>query len=218
MAHPSPDTARPRPAPPGAVEPVFFANPKQVFEWLSGQGRWKVGMRTVYKHVREGRLRPGPDGRYSLAAVRRYARNHLPERATGLRADDNLEALQERKLREEIALKKAQREKIEFQREIAQGRFFPVADLEMELAARAAALITRIEYLVTTRSAEWCAAVRGEPARADELAAAIWEAITDDLSDYAALGEYQVIVLPEPAAENRKEDSSPPPDAVSGGR
>ncbi len=183
-----------------------FGNVKQVYEWLKEQGEWKVSLRTVYNHAREGRLRPGKDGRFSLEKVRRYARTHLPQAATGLKVSESIEALQETKLREEIALKKAQREKLEFQKSLNQGKYFPTADLEMEVAARAAALITRLEFLITTRAPEWVALVNGDPARSETLAGTIWDEITDDLSDYADTREYQVVSPPGFTGDNDEAD------------
>ncbi len=178
-------------------EDQSFATRREVFRWLKDQETWQIGERTLYKHCREGKLRPRRDGRYSLRAVKRYARTWLPELATGLKAADQLEALQETKLREEIELKRAQRAKLDFQRLQAEGKYFPTADLEMEIAARAAALITRIEYTITTRAADWLRTVAPESAADSEaLAALVWEDLTDALSDYADTRNYQVVARP----------------------
>ncbi len=174
--------------------PAAFKSRKQVFDWLHAQGRWQVSQRTVYNHAKEGRLRPGTDGVYTLAAVKRYARNHLVEVASGLKAGDNLEALQETKLRKEILHRDEQIDKLKRQRELDEGKFFPTADLEMEVAARAAVLVTGLYYLISTRVGEWITLVDGDRSRREALVETIWEQFTDRLNEYATTAEYQVVV------------------------
>lgn len=170
-----------------------FASRRQVALWLKEQDRWQVSERTVYNHIKDGRLRPGPEGNFTLAAVKKYARQYLVEIGSGSTGNENLGSLQEQRLKEEVALKKAQREKLERQKELAEGRLMPVADLELEIASRSAVLFSGLNYEIYQGAPEWLRQLGFDPARGEDLAAVIWAAISDRLSEYARVDEYQVI-------------------------
>ncbi|MCK5679737.1 hypothetical protein KAI46_02885, partial [bacterium] len=130
---------------------IIFPTRKAVFDWLKTQSRWQISQRTLYNHARSGLLRADKKGNYSIKAVLSYARKHLVEISSGLKADDNIEALQEAKLRKEIEHRDQQIKKLKRQEAIDKGKWFPTADLEMEVASRAAILTTGLSYEVTTR-------------------------------------------------------------------
>ncbi|MBN2061690.1 MAG: hypothetical protein JW882_14865 [Deltaproteobacteria bacterium] len=85
-----------------------FANLTHVYKYLDENG-WKVSQATVYKHAREGRIKPDHRHKYTLKDVRFYAESFLHKKDTTQSLKD--EELQRNKLKEEIRLKKIQNER-----------------------------------------------------------------------------------------------------------
>src|SRR6056297_3378094 len=57
-------------------------NVLQVVEYLRRQN-YKISKSAAYKHKKEGKLRPGPDGSFSARAVEKYAREWLEQAGGG---------------------------------------------------------------------------------------------------------------------------------------
>jgi len=84
-----------------------FKNALEISGYLEAEG-WKVAKSTIYKHIKEAKLRPDIDKKhYSLKAVLRYAKAFLVTRETKQKLAD-----------EEIACKKARKEIEKFDEEI----------------------------------------------------------------------------------------------------
>lgn len=62
-------------------DPERFGNLRQMLQWLAKQG-YKVSESNLYKHGKESKIRPDPDGTYSIKAVKDYAATWLKTRAT----------------------------------------------------------------------------------------------------------------------------------------
>lgn len=174
--------------------PEGFSSLRQAVQWLIAQGEWQVSQSGVYKHAKEGKLpRPGRGKNYTLKSIKKYAARYLPRTVSGAPAETEAEALQETKLREQISLISEQRQKLERQKEVDLKRWFPVSDLEMEIAARAAVMLTGLHNLVELKTPQWIAACTGDQAQRAALSAIIWKDIAAILADYARVDEYQVV-------------------------
>lgn len=62
-------------------DPQSFKNLRDVLLYLKEQG-YKVSQSNLYKHGQESKIRPAPDGSYTLKAVKAYAATYLKTVAT----------------------------------------------------------------------------------------------------------------------------------------
>lgn len=69
--------------PPVSEKPKQFINLRHVLVYLLECG-YKVSESNLYKHGKEGKIRPAPDGTYTLKAVKAYASTFLRTMATHL--------------------------------------------------------------------------------------------------------------------------------------
>lgn len=104
-----------------------------VVEYLTKAG-WRIKKSTAYNHRDKGWLRPGADGKYTRAAVDKYANQKL-KRLDG-KQKDRIERInanrQEAETRKIIA--QAQREELKLK--IAEGQYVPRETLGRELSYR----------------------------------------------------------------------------------
>lgn len=179
----------PRPA----SDPPRLKHRLEILGWLKEQG-YKIGKSKLYADAAAGRIRLEADGGCTAEEAERYARRVGLKR---LAAVDSAEVEREakRKLENEVALLEAKRRKIEFELELASGRYLPRTEHEQELAARAVALKQGLIHLAQSRTAEVVAAAAD---RGIEEAAALLQTLIEDLlDDYARREE---IEIPAPAA------------------
>jgi len=73
-----------------------------VLEYLKVEG-WKVTKTSLYRHQKEGKFIPQPDGAYARRDIDRYARTWLRQQSTGKRIGERLDELQRQKLEKELA-------------------------------------------------------------------------------------------------------------------
>lgn len=178
-------------------DPQVFKNRYAVVKWLTDNG-YKVRKSKVYKDADAGLLRVERDGTVTIESVRRYIdhpeagiREHLDTAAAG----DDLE-IKEYHRRTAIAKMKnaeLEAEKRQFDLERELGKWIPRADLEMEMAGRAAVLDQGLSSLVQVRADDWIRMVGGDPNRAPDLKAAMAEAVARLLNSYAQTDTFQVM-------------------------
>jgi len=175
-------------------EPTSLDNVPAVVEYLTAAG-WRIKKSAAYKHHKEGKLRPGDDGKYKISAVNKYAAVNL-KRLDG-KGKDFLERLTEEKARVELEKEKAKLEQIQHKNKMAAGLFVPREAFEQELAKRAAVLKSDVENFIRGGAEKTIALVAGDPAKAPALIEHQLDAAADWLNRYSGDKEFKV---PAPAA------------------
>lgn len=171
-------------------QPQEFRNRKEVSAWLIEQ-QWKVSPSTFYKHCTEGRLRPEADGTYKLAAVLRYARRDLQRAETAAKIADSQAA--DRLKQAEIENKNEQAKLLQIKRMRLEGALVPRADIELQLAGRAAALDAGLKYALATGAADLVGLVGGSHDRQQDLVRRLHTIVDEVLDDYAQPLDIEVV-------------------------
>ena len=154
---------------------------------------WKVNERTLYRHVKAGKLLPESDGSYSPESVKKYAATHLLRTATmrHLGEDD----LQRKKLTAEIVWKTEQAKREQIRRMADEGEYYPREDIDQMLAGRWAILNAGLEFAFQTKAPNLVAAVGGDHNRVEDLVHLLMEIKNEALNEFAAAGkEFHVIL------------------------
>lgn len=188
--------AAPGPAQEAQASHPGFANPSEAQAYLDAAG-WKVSRGSIYAHAKAGKLRPGPDGRYSLEAVEAYAKKNLRLK-DGSRPKDNASRLQEEKLKAEVERTKEQAKREALRNQILEGSFITRAQYEQDLADRARLLRSDAINFFRTSIDDLIALVGGDPATAARAMAWCEERVEEWLDRYARAGEIRPAAM-EPA-------------------
>ena len=121
-------------------QPESLPNLLAVVDYLGKQG-WSIKKSAVYKHRKEGKIRPGKDGKYKIRDVEEYAKKNL-QRLDG--SDPVADSLLEEKARAEVRYKtaKATREEMALSRD--QGELISRDEVQAEWSSRNVELKTAL--------------------------------------------------------------------------
>ena len=136
-----------------------------VIAYLDAAG-WKVRKSAAYQHKKEGKLRPGDDGQFSVKAVDKYAERWL-QRKDG--SAPSIEALSVERAQAELEKTKAQARHWDTKTKIELGQYVPRDEWNRELAARANIFKSDIENLIRSESQALILLVEGNQDKAPEL-------------------------------------------------
>lgn len=146
-----------------------FEDLMSVTEFLKAGG-FQCSKSSVYRHAAARKLLPGKDGRYSLAAVQRYARRFLRNANDPLRqVPKDPDDLQHRKLNAEIARLEAQARIAAVREKVMSGTYMPREDAERDLARRAAFLKNDMRNFIHAEAPRMVAFVNGSPDKVPEV-------------------------------------------------
>lgn len=137
-----------------------------VVAWLDAAG-WKISKSAAYKHKKEGRLRPGADGLFSVKGVEKYARQWL-EKKDGTAAGSG-EDVQDEKARAELEKLRAQARHWDTKTRLELGELVPREDWDRELAARARVFKSDIDNFIRAEATEIIRLVDGDASKAPDL-------------------------------------------------
>jgi hypothetical protein len=179
-----------------------LASIKEVIRFLETEGY--ASTTSVYRHRKEGKLKPDADGSFSEAAVLRYAKANLRQMATGLKDSEDAALRQDKLAEAREELIREQTRLARRKREIEEGKWVPKAGVAQDLAMRAVMLKTGLKQLITSSVSDWIHLVGGDPRRAPDLLRAMLEGHERLLSDYARADNITLII--EPAT---REDQDP---------
>lgn len=178
-----------------ALPQSTFQKPRDVLEYLEGQGR-KTGKSQLYKDIRAGRLSRGKDGTFALADVERYALTRplvsMPEKAAEEIAD-----LAEQKLREEARRIRAIADREEFDLQIRRGKYLPRSDVYRELAGRLVVLTTSLKTAYEARMQDIIARAGGDSRNAQAVLALLCDIQDQKLDEYSRPMEFEVEIPDE---------------------
>ena len=183
-------------------EPTL-ATSKDVIKHLSSTG-WKIKQSTFYNHKEKGFIRPEKDGKYSIAAVDKYAAARL-KRLDGTKKDSiekNNEVRQNAETRKLIA----QAEHWELKSKIARGHYVPKDTFERELAHRAMVFKSDGEAFFRAGAVARIKLVGGDPEKAPDMIEHDLNAFYLWLNRYAADREFVVPAAAPEEAEHEDKD------------
>lgn len=165
-----------------------FANPAEVAAYLMETGVYRVSRKTVYNHIKAGYLRPGQDGRFSLAAVRKYAEAHLP--AKKISAGDG--GLSDELIAAKTFRERAVGERAEFLLQKDRKKFVHVADHTMALAGRWQKLREGLESLAPAAAGDLVELVGGDQEKIGAAMAYLQAEFRAFLAQFAIAREFEV--------------------------
>lgn len=174
-----------------------FKNKLEIYEYLKAQ-EWKVAQSTLYKHAKEGRLKPDKKGVYSLKKINKYATLHLERQETRQKIGE--EDWQKRKIKAEVARLTEQAKLAHIKRLAEEGRYVLREDVELELAGKAAVLETGLKSMVQTKAGELIDLVEGNEKKTGDLIRVLISELDQAINEFASTQEYHVIFK---ANENR---------------
>lgn len=167
-------------------------NRLEVMKKLRREG-YKIGKTKLYKDASDGLLRIQADGSVLEKDIDRYVR------ITGLKkpaeiSDAELQVLQKRKGEMEVEKLTQQVSDLKFRQEIAQGKYIPRAEFEMEVAGRAGALDAGLRHRFMSECRDLVDAVSGDAALVPILQEMLGKMLDEALNEYASLDNFQVII------------------------
>lgn len=171
-----------------------FKNLLEVSEWLDLQG-WKLSRSTLYKHAKDGRLRPDQRGLYPQKAIEKYAIQWLKKKTDVEHV--KLEKLAEEERKERIGYQSALRKKMEMQLAVLDGKFIPREQMDFELVARAGVLDAGIKALVQLRAEEWIRAAGGSHQKIAEFTRLVLADFDDLVNGFSTTKQFQVMFKEE---------------------
>lgn len=186
-----------------------FSNVLEIVDYLKAEG-WKISKSTIYNHVKDGRLRPGDDGKFKSSTVDRYVLNQRTKRVDGGNAFDRLaEEKQRIQNRKDIA----QAELWELKNKIAQGRYVPKDTFELELAHRAMIFKADIETFCRAQAGAIIRLTDGDMDKVPDLIEFMLSSAAAWLNRYASGKEFTVPVpSTDPVLEELDDDDDEAPD------
>lgn len=170
-----------------------FKSKAAVFRYLKEQGEWAVSRSQFYAHCNDRLLRPDKDGQFTLAAVNKYAKQHLKDAETGRKSSDRLDKLHEEKVEIELRQAKIKLEKDQHDLDTRKGKYVSRDDFELAIVSRAVAFMAHLNHAVQSSVPDWIDLVGGDQRRAAELVHAISEVVGQRMGDFAADAEFEVI-------------------------
>ena len=171
-------------------QPASFANVLEVANYLKAEG-WKCGKDTVYRGVKAGKLRAMDDGSFTRESVEKYAAAFLTKASTRQHVKD--EELSRRARETEIKLKEEQTKLARIKIANLEGRYIPLNQFDLEMAARAGQLEAGLKHWIQDRAAEWIALVAGDQGQVLELIRSMHGDLDRALNEYASTKEFHVL-------------------------
>lgn len=175
---------------------IAFHNLSAVLKFLQDQG-WKVTKPSLYRHHKEGKFRPDPDGSYKQRTVIKYAKAFLKLTATGKRQQDTTDDLQREKLQEELKNLKLKNIRDKFNYEKDQGHYIPKAQMDIEIASIIGVLVSGFKYLITSNAAAWIALSGGDHKKTGEVITKAIDDVDEFTNTIANTAEYEVVIEAE---------------------
>jgi hypothetical protein len=181
-----------------------LADLADVLDYLK-ESDWKVSKANLYRHHKQGKISPRPDGSYSIKNVEKYARSWLKQQSTGKKIDEMKDDIWVQKLQEELKNLRldGNRKALAYDREI--GALIPREQVENELATRAGILDAGLKHWIQSRAAEWIRMADGDTKKVGDLINRMNHDLDEHINTYAAPLDYQVIIEAEEEAEGKPE-------------
>lgn len=167
-------------------------NRLEVMKHLRREG-FKIGKTKLYKDANDGLLRIQSDGSVLEKDIDRYVRISGLKKPAEI-SDAELQLLQKQKSEKEVEKLTAQVSDLNFKQAIAQGKFIPRAEFEMEVAGRAGALDAGLRHRFMSECRDLVDAVSGDVFLVPILQEMLGHMLDEALNEYASLDNFQVII------------------------
>ena len=155
---------------------------------------WKVTKTSLYRHQKEGKFLPDPDGSYQQKNIDKYAKAWLKQQSTGKRVSEKMDELQRKKLERELQIQDIEYERKKLAHAKDLDKYIPKEQMEVELAGRAGILDAGLKHWVQSRCAEWIRSVDGDMKKVGELINLMNRDLDEHVNSYAAPADYDVII------------------------
>jgi hypothetical protein len=172
--------------------PDVFKSMGEVLRYLQEEKGRQIRKTKLYDDVRSGLLRKD-DRKFRRIDVDRYAAS-LPLSSTPDGRVAEAEALQRRREEAEVRIQEARAMREERKSAILDAQYVPRADVDQELAARAATLNQGIKSKVEAAALDLVNAVGGKPKQARTLVQEIEKIIDAACAEYAQPLEFDVVL------------------------
>jgi Fe-S-cluster formation regulator IscX/YfhJ len=170
--------------------PEFFKKSGEVLRYLFEEKGKQIGRTKLYEDIKSGLLRKG-GGKFRRIDVDKYAAS-LPLASTPDGRVVEAEERQRRGEEAEIRVKEARASREERKNAILEGQYVPRADVDQELAARAATLNQGLKSKMEAVALDLVNKVGGKPKRARTLVQELEKIIDAACAEYAQLMEFEV--------------------------
>jgi len=172
------------------VEPSV-KNRLEVMKHLRREG-FKIGKTKLYKDATDGLLRIQSDGSVLEKDIDRYVRISGLKKPAEI-SDAELQMLQKKKGEMEVKKLEAQVSDMTFRQAVAQGKFIPRAEFEMEVAGRAGALDAGFRHMIMMIASNLIEAVGGDLSLVPVFLEMIYSEYDILMNEYASMDNFQVI-------------------------
>lgn len=173
-----------------------FDNLADALAYLKDEG-WRAAQTSIYRHQKEGKVRPRPDGSYWKSDIDKYARTFLRQAATGQRVSERIEDLQRKKLEKELQNLKIEIERKQFALGRDQGKYIPKDQMDIELAGRAGILEAGLKHWIQSHAADWIRLTGGDTKKVGELIHSMIYGLDEHLNEFAGVREYRIVIEAE---------------------
>lgn len=187
-----------------------FKNANEVWKYLRECGR-KIGHTKFYQEVGKF-IRPQKDGTFRRRDVDAYAKT-LPLVVKPERELDEMGDLARRDVEEKIAKTIAQRQSIELDRRIKEGKYILRDDVTLELASRAAALDMNLRSVFRLFAPDFIRLSGGDPNKAEEVIQAFERQLDSALTEYSRPMDFETNYVPVEKTETAESDGNSDADA-----
>ncbi len=167
-------------------------NRLEVMKKLRREG-FKVGKSKLYKDASDGLLRIQSDGSVLEKDIDRYVRISGLKKPAEI-SDAELQGLQKKKSEMEVEKLTAQVTDLKFKQEVAQGRYIPRPEFEMEVAGRAGALDAGLRHRFMSECRDMVDAVAGDVSLVPILQEMLGNMLDEALNEYAGMDNFQIII------------------------
>ena len=164
------------------AKPAAFENLIKALQFLQGEG-YKVSKSKIYKDREIGKIRTQSDGSVLESDLWAYAVNAELKKTGAAVNHEKIGVIQEAKVKEELQLTKARREKLEFELERDRGLYTKTDDVLLEIAVKIAVLEAAWKNMVRTNADEWLHRARERPKLLCELIYADFDKLLDDFGN-----------------------------------
>ena len=179
-------------------EPRNFINLRHVLVYLLERG-YKVSESNLYKHGKESKIHPAPDGTYDLKSVKTYASTYLKTVATG--QTEKADELQRKYAKERLCNMQIKNKQDALKLAIREERYILRTLCHEELAARGVAVDHECRFSIQADAAERVEMVEGNMDKVQDLIRFDMQRHDERMNRFATLKEFHVIYEPNETKE-----------------
>ena len=172
---------------------LIIRNGPEAIEYLTRRG-YRISKSKFYRDVGKGLIRSNADRTYQAKDLESYARRmNLVQPDLSGPNPKKVEELHEVKLKKEIEKLEWENKKRELEFEKEQAKYIPRADLELELASRAAVLDSGLRSMIKSHARTWIDLVGGDRSLASTMTADMFTRLDHQFNIYARMDKFIVI-------------------------